>query len=117
MKNDYNQNKENTIIAEKNPPQKNTFGRKKCASGSTRDIYDAQKKDNDLVTGTNINIKIKSKDKCNNRCREKGYNNNYIIKTNKFWKSSNYIWKVNNTNDEKEPNKWRRYNKYIREDN
>ena len=106
-KNEYNQNKDkdNAAIVEKNPPQRNTFRRKQYASGSTTDIFDAHKKDNDLVI--DINIKIKSKDKYNGRNHEKGFNNNYTTKANKY----------NNNTEDKEPVKWRRYNKYKRVDN
>ena len=104
-----NKDKDNATIAEKNRPQRNTFRRKQRASGSTRDIYNAHKKDNDLVI--DINIRIKSKDKYNNRNQERGYNNNYAAKEKNYSEKTNYSWKVNNNNDDKEPVKWRRYNR------
>ena len=105
-----NKDKDNAAIVEKNHPQRNAFRRKQHASGSTRDIFDAHKKDNDLVI--DINIRIKSKDKYNNRNQERGYNNNYATKANnKYSGKTNYSWKVNNNNDDKEPVKWTRYNR------
>ena len=110
-----NKDKDNAAIVEKNHPQRNAFRRKQHASGSTRDIFDAHKKDNDLFI--DINIRIKSKDKYNNRNQERGYNNNYATKANKYFGKTNYSWKVNNNNDGKEPVKWKRYNRNKEEDN
>ena len=110
-----NKDKDNAAIVEKNHPQRNAFRRKQYASGSTRDIFDAHKKDNDYEI--DINIRIKSKDKYNNRNQERGYNNNYPTKANKYSEKSNYSWKVNNNNNDKEPVKWTRYNRNKEEDN
>ena len=98
---------EQKVVIEKDQP-KSKYSRMPKASGRASAIF-SLKRDNDLIIKTTMRERSKEKDRNSNKEKEK--ESEMTTKTTKFSTKPNFRWSVVEQKVEKEPIKWRRYNR------
>ena len=98
---------EQKVVIEKDLP-KSKYSRMPKASGRASAIF-SLKRDNDLIIKTTVRERSKEKDRNSNKEKEK--ESEMTTKTTKYSAKPNFRWSVVEQKVEKEPIKWRRYNR------
>ena len=98
---------EQKVVKEKDLP-KSKYSRIPKASGRASAIF-SLKRDNDLIIKTTVRERSKEKDRNLNKEKEK--ESEMTTKTTKYSTKPNFRWSVVEQKVEKEPIKWRRYNR------
>ena len=98
---------EQKVVKEKDLP-KSKYSRMPKASGRASAIF-SLKRDNDLIIKTTVRERSKEKDRNSNKEKEK--ESEMTTKTTKYSAKPNFRWSVVEQKVEKEPIKWRRYNR------
>ena len=100
---------EQKVVIEKDLP-KTKYSKMPKASGRASAIF-SLKRDNDLIIKTTVRERSKEKDRGANKEKENEVN----TKTTKYSTKPNFRWSVVEQKVEKEPIKWRRFNRYKEE--